>query len=284
MKPAFEQVSPSGASSFRFLQLQLPTLKGPFHYHPELELIHIITSRGIRYVGGHFASYEAGDLVLIGSNVPHTWLSEPSGFMEDARALVIQFPVQLGGEAFWNLPEMKQMGGFLTGLRSAVTIHGDDRALIIEMMQKLSPDYRSNRLLLLFEILQLISVSANCVVLDSNFLNFSPSPAERERFQKVFDFLICNFQRSISLLEVANVAHLSPTAFCRYFRKVTHRSLTEVIADMRIKRARELLQTTNRPVTDVCFESGFGNLSHFNKVFKAATGFTPLAFRLGSAR
>jgi len=109
--------------------------------------------------------------------------------------------------------------------------------------------------------------------------NITPSSAETERFQKVFSYLIENYQNEVSLKIVAGIANLTPTAFCRYFRNVTRKTLVEIVTEFRINQACQLLRTSEKSVNEICFECGFGNISYFNKTFKAVTEFTPLQYR-----
>ena len=131
----------------------------------------------------------------------------------------------------------------------------------------------------LLEILQIIAVSVETKLIDTNFATSNYSFPESERFHKVFQFLIENYQHEITLESVADIAHLSQTAFCRFFKAASNKTLVEVVTDFRINQACSLLINTDKPVLEVCFESGFGNISYFNKKFKAITGNTPMEYR-----
>jgi YesN/AraC family two-component response regulator len=116
-------------------------------------------------------------------------------------------------------------------------------------------------------------------LIDPNFAMTTLSPIDTERFQKVYAYIIANYTQDIDLQVIASIAHFTPTAFCRYFKKMTRKTLVDVITEFRIKHACQLLRSTEKSVYDICFESGFGNISYFNKSFKKAIGQSPLNYR-----
>jgi transcriptional regulator GlxA family with amidase domain len=135
------------------------------------------------------------------------------------------------------------------------------------------------RLLLLLEILHLIANSIEIQQIDSESGLFISSSAETVRFQKVFAYLIENYQQEIKLQTVAEIANLTPTAFCRYFKNATRKTLVEIITEFRINQACQLLRNSEKSVNEICFECGFGNISYFNKTFKVITDYSPLKYR-----
>ena len=135
------------------------------------------------------------------------------------------------------------------------------------------------RLLQFLEILELIANSEETELIDHQFAGLASSPAETERFQKVFSYLIGNYQQEVSLKTVAKIANLTPTAFCRYFKNVTRKTLVEIVTEFRINQACQNLRNTEKSVNEICFECGFGNISYFNKTFKAITAYTPSQYR-----
>jgi transcriptional regulator GlxA family with amidase domain len=128
-------------------------------------------------------------------------------------------------------------------------------------------------------ILQMIAVSDEVEQIDPQFLHFVPSAAETERFQQVYAYLIAHYQQDISLEQMAAVANLTPSSFCRYFKKITRKTLVNVRMEFRVKHASQLLISTDKSVAEICFESGFGNVSYFNQEFKKTMGCNPLAYK-----
>jgi len=279
MKARFEQISSKSESSFTLLQLCQPQFALSYHFHPQFELTWIQKSSGKRYVGGNVANYTEGDLVLVGSNTPHCWLSENDKTDDSARSLVVQFKSDFVGESFWEMPETVEIKALFQKATAGILILGQTRQQVIKKLENCLTDQSFHKLVGLIEILYIIAVSDETELIDKNFATTNYTFPESERFQKVFQYLIENYQHEITLESVAEIAHLSATAFCRFFKAATHKTLVEVITDFRIHQACSLLNNTDKPVLEVCFESGFGNISYFNKKFKAVTGNTPMEYR-----
>jgi AraC-like DNA-binding protein len=279
MKAKFEQISPKPESSFTLLQLSQPQFALPYHFHSQFELTWIQKSFGKRYVGGNVANYAEGDLVLVGSNTPHCWLSENDTSDDSAQAIVVQFTIDFAGESFMKIPEMVEIKNLLQKATAGIQIIGKTRQQVIEKLSGCVTDKGFYKLVGLMETLYIIALSKETQPIDTQFTATNNSFSESERFQKVFQYLIENYRNEITLESVAEIAHLTPTAFCRFFKAATHKTLMEVITDFRINQACSLLSNTDKPILDVCFESGFGNISYFNKKFKAITGNTPKEYR-----
>lgn len=279
MKAKFEQVISPVEGSFSFFELCRPNFELLYHYHPELELTYIEQSHGNRYVGGVVSRYESGDLVLVGSNVPHSWVSDGGPKENSARATVIQFDRNFAGESFWNLPEMYAVRQLIQRSKAGIQVKARFMKKIMAKMDKCRSSSGAERLTGLIELLDLIASSRDNRLIDPNFLETNLTGRENERFSKIFNYIIENYQQEIALQKVAEIAHLTPTAFCRYFKSITKKTLGQVVTEFRIRHACNLLRSTDQMVIEICFECGFGNVSFFNKTFKAVTGYSPLQYR-----
>jgi AraC-like DNA-binding protein len=279
MKAYLEQITTKSDCSIAVLNLNLSRFNGPYHFHPELELTWIRKSSGTRYLGGNVSEYEPGDLVLAGADVPHCWRSNDLPEAGSAQAIVIQFSAAFAGNAFLELPEMAKVKRLFEKAKAGILIKGGNKEKIISKMKQCVFKSGLDRLLTFIEILNLISGSSENELIDQQYTTVATSPFETDRFQKVFSYLIDNYHQEINLKTVAGLANLTPTAFCRYFKNVTRKTLIEILTEFRINQACELLRTTEKSVNEICFECGFGNISYFNKAFKAATAYTPLQYR-----
>jgi AraC-like DNA-binding protein len=236
-------------------------------------------SYGKRYTGRIVADYSPGDLVLVGSNLPHCWISESEPEEDGAQAVVFQFQQNFAGKTFLELPELRPVKKLILPTNSGVVITGSTRQQITEMIDACIKNNGFERLIIFVEILNLIAVTSEKEIIDPQFSEFLPSASEKIRFQKVFAFLIENYHHEISLKTIADIANLTPTAFCRFFKTITHKTFVEAITEFRVNEARRLLSTSDKSALEICFESGFGNISYFNKTFKTVTGNTPLQYR-----
>jgi AraC-like DNA-binding protein len=279
MKPSFEQITTGIENSFSVVELNLNRFDGPYHFHPEIELTWIRNSSGKRFVGINISDYEPGDLVLLGANIPHCWQSMNESSTDNAQAVVIQFRSNFAGDAFLMLPELKKIQELILKSEAGIIIQGETKPKIISKINQCLTADKLHRILILIEILDLISNSEETKLIDQPLTWHNKLSADKERFQNVFSYLIQNYQHDISLKTVAGIANMSPNAFCRYFKNVTRKTLLESVKELRINQACQLLRNTAKPINEICFESGFGNISYFNKTFKEVTGYTPLHYR-----
>ena len=279
MKPVYEQVTPRIESSITVLQLNQDRFDTAYHFHPEIELAYIKSSFGKRYLGGKVSDYEPGDLVMVGPNILHCWQSNSEPLSNQAQAIVIQFRADFAGEAFLQLPESAKIRHLFEMARAGLQISGNLKSVISARMELIVVSDGFARLLLLMEILHLIANSEEIQPIDNESDQIIVSSFEAARFQKVFTYLIENYQQEVNLKTVARIANLSPNAFCRYFKNVTRKTLVEIVTEFRINQACQLLRNSEKSVNEICFGCGFGNISYFNKTFKTITGYTPLKYR-----
>lgn len=279
MKPAFEQLTKGIGSSISVTGLSLTAFDGPYHFHPEMELTWIRQGTGKRYVGSRVSEFEKDDLVLLGANIPHCWKTAGERSEGSARALVIQFRQDFAGDAFLNLPELGKIRKLFEKAKAGLSIKGRSRKQVISLLKELSVAESLQKLLKLLGILDLIAGSDEMEVIDPLFAGLSTVSNEAERFHKVFSYLIDHYQQEISLPTIAGIANLTPTSFCRYFKLVTRKTLVEAVNELRINLACQLLRISVKPVNEICFECGFGNISYFNQTFKRITGCNPLQYR-----
>ncbi len=280
MKPTFEQITSNSNSSFLWRRFVQARFDAPFHYHPELELTLIIKGRGKRMVGRQVSSFEAGDLVLLGSNLPHTWLSgDPVNEKQMVEQVVIQFKKEFVGDGFWEIPEMNKVKNLLEKAKYGIQISGKTRDALSKKINQKAAISPSQKLIQLIDILMIIAESKECELIDFHFMEHAPTPLETERFRNVYAFLSENYTSEVSLETIAAIANLSPTSFCRFFKKIARQTFVEALTNFRVNHAANLLSSTEKPVADICFESGFSNISYFNKAFKKTLGQNPVAYR-----
>ena len=279
MKAILEQLPSQNSQSFLLRNFDLTKFEVDFHFHPEYELTLILSGEGYRYVGGQVQAFEAGDLVFLGANLPHSWRSLPENEGEKHQAIVIQFREDFLGKDFFELPEMLKIKELLENAKAGLLIKGGSREKISLLIQALISKNQINRLLGLLEILHEISASEEVRKIDFSFSQHPYNKAEMQRFQQVFSFLIENYKREISLEEISQVANLAPTSFCRYFKNITQKTFIAVLNEFRLQFACHLLQKTEKSVQEIAFECGFKDIFYFHKIFKKHKNVSPLAFR-----
>jgi len=286
MKASLERLSEDMQSPFMLKEVVQSRFDAPYHFHPEFELTLIIAGEGKRFVGNQITDFRSGDLVLLGSNLPHCWQNHRTDWLgqeEDpkaAQALVLHFNRDLLGEGFLDSASCQTVRHLLEKAKGGLSIQGptqDRVARDLLMLKELAP---FPRLIAFLQILHSLTLAGSDVqVIDSSEGNYTLSPVDLERINRVYAYVIANYTREVHLDEVAHLANMTETAFCRYFKKVTRKTFVEMVTEFRIKHACQMLRTSAKTMVEICFESGFGNLSHFNKQFKLNMNMPPLQYR-----
>lgn len=286
MKPLLlHKNTKSSLQSFAARHAVVPHLYNIWHYHREIELLYVIKSHGTRFVGDSIQPFYDGDMVLVGSNVPHFWQNEEQYFenKEDlfGEVILLQFVDDIIQETI-ALPEMMHIGQLLNNAMHGIQFTGKTRDKAAEILWSLVKENGKNKIL---ELLELLNLMANSE--DQRLLSDMPyKPVTKQsstRIQKVCEYLVQNYRQPISLSEVAEIANLTEKAFCRFFKKSTQKTLIQFITELRISHACKLLHTKEYTIGEICFESGFNNLSNFNRNFLRTVGQTPKEYQKAMA-
>jgi AraC-like DNA-binding protein len=279
MKPPYQQLDNATEGSFLFRQFNLPYFDAFYHFHPEFELTLILKGEGKRFVGNQMADFKEGDLVLLGSNVPHCWKSEGIRNENSARSIVIQFKEDFLGEGFFKNPDTQTIKNLLDKAKSGILISGKTRDRVAREMIFLLTVPPFQKLLGLLDLLNTIATSKDFEIIDNQPDKYDLPAIDLDRINKIYAYVIEHYTQDINLEAAARLTNMTETAFCRYFKKVTKKTFLDLVTEFRIKHVCNLLNSTDKQVAEVCFESGFGNISHFNKQFKVLTGYSPLNYR-----
>ncbi|GAA4094995.1 AraC family transcriptional regulator [Mucilaginibacter panaciglaebae] len=251
----------------------------PFHFHSEFEIILILEGSGQRMVGDSITEFNGPDLCMFGADLPHTFYTRGLSKNEAIRQIVIQFHENFLGPGFFDRKHFKQIKDLLQRSSQGIVFDENTTALIAQKMNALVAKSPTETVITLLDILHTLSVAASYSLLSSSGFLHSLNVDESTRMSKVYDYILDNFKRDISLDEVASIAYLSPSAFCRYFKKFTRKTLSEFLIDLRIGYACKLLQNTNLGMSQVSMDAGFNNVSYFNRKFKAVKGQTPMEYQ-----
>ncbi|WP_435357172.1 helix-turn-helix domain-containing protein [Emticicia sp. SJ17W-69] len=278
MRAFFEKIPAIEETSFLARRILLSYFDAPLHYHPEYELTLILQGNGKRFVGDSIENFEPGDLVLLGSNLPHFWRSEKT-FYENkepiAEAIVIQFSIDFVKNIFEKLPECKSIIKMLHLSKSGIRFP----VMFQTYLEKVVEAHGIKRLILLIDLLGNLSQTSHYQLLASEHFNIKPDDVENERMRKILEFTLDNFQNEISIQAIAEIAHLTVPSFCRYFKSRTRKTYVDYLNEIRVSHARKLLIDSELGISQVGLECGFQNLSHFHRIFKNQVGLTPLVYR-----
>ena len=253
----------------------------PVHRHNEIELNLVCNCAGCqRIVGDSVETLDYYDLAVVGGGLEHGWLQngvEPKNRM---REITIQWhastinPTLLEKNQFASMKEMfgKLNHGIVFGQE---TIKG----LLPKFEELVNPQAGFIRYLRLLEILFMLSVSNDCRTLSTTAKAQLEDSEPSRRIKKVKDYISANFSEPLKLEDLAAYAGMTPTSFSRFFKGHTHQTLQDYIIDIRLGHAIRSLVDTNKTSAEICYESGFNNLSNFNMLFKKKKGCSPLEFR-----
>ncbi|SFH74486.1 AraC-type DNA-binding protein [Collimonas sp. OK307] len=280
MRPQYEHLTLSPGHSWQLLWRELPELPFLWHYHPEFELTLTLNARGQRYVGDHLADFSDGDLILLGPNLPHTWsASERIEPERQMLAVVVWFSRDWLIQLQTSLPELAgllQLGKRADrGLQFSVDTAIRVRPLMLRM-EKLAP---AQRLPLLLELLLLLAQDDLAQPLASVASASIAVDTQRQRMGRALDYMHAHFQTALPVELLAERAALSVGAFHRFFKRHTQLTVTAYLAQLRIGSACQQLIQTDKAIGVIAQESGYRNLAHFNRQFRAAKGISPRDFK-----
>lgn len=255
----------------------------PWHFHPENEIVLVLRSTGRRMVGDHIGHFDEGDLVFMGSGIPHVWINDQqfitgeAGY--EADALVIHFRDSFLGENFLSIPEMENFKNVLRLSSRGMTYYGETKAKINKIMKGMLTMGGLKRLSALFDIFDLLANSTEYKILASPGYTQKFELKASDRFGKVTEYIIQNFDKEISLPEVASIANMSVTTFCNFFKVHFRVTFVEYLNTVRIGYACKLLADGEHNIVEIAYESGFKNLGNFNRQFKRFKNMAPREYR-----
>ena len=279
LKPSFEIVEPSFGSSFSYAKFNENTNNKAhvWHYHPEIEMVFVNGGSGKRQIGSHISYYTEGDLILIGSNLPHCgFTSETTG---NKNEVVIQMLPEFLGTDFLTLKETKGIANLFEKAKYGIAFGKDTMKLVGPILQKMGNLWSFEKLLALLTVLKELEQASDYTLLNAQHFSLEMQVQDNDRINMVFNYVKDHFLEEISLEDIAERASMTVPSFCRYFKKMTKKTFTKFVNEYRIVHASKLLAEKPISIANVSYESGFHNFSHFNKLFKEFTGKSALQYR-----
>lgn len=277
--PTLEVINHSFGSSFSYSKYEEKAnfKSNQWHYHPEIELVYVNGGSGKRQIGSHVSYYTDGDLVLIGSNLPHCGLTNLD--TGNKNETVIQIKHDFLGNDFFDKPEMKNCHNLFKQAKAGIVFKGETKEKVGKRIDSMEKQLPFERLITLLTVLNELEFSNEFEVLNADGFSLQMQVQDNDRINVVFNFIKENFHETISLEEVAGMVSMTEPSFCRYFKKITNKTFTSFVNEYRLAHASKLLAEKNISVNEVCYQSGFNNFSHFSKLFKAYSGISALQYR-----
>jgi len=283
MKPQLLKVSKAPSHSFSVRQDLVPYINNKWHYHPEVELIHFNKGRGTQFVGDSIKRFQSGDVVLIGSQLPHFWRFDDVYFSGNSTAQadvrVAHFTEDFWGDNFLELPENAMLKALLEKAKRGIKINGLSKKSVAGLLEQMLRAEGNERIIILIQALNEIANCPQVSTLSSIGFRHDFEETEKDRINEIYNYTVTNFKRKIHLEEIAAVANVSPNSFCRYFKSRTGKTFSQFVLEIKVGYACKMLIENKLSLKHLCYESGFNNFASFHKYFKLITGKSPAAYQ-----
>jgi len=280
MKLLYKKIALPEGKAYCVEEITAPCYEDSMHYHPEFEIIYVFKGSGTKIIGENIASFSPGDLAIIGPDIPHAWRNDNNYNKADTNIIEIHFTPDFLGNDFFTKPEMKPILQLFNKAAQGLNIYGMANPVIAQKMkQMLATNDEFVRILIILEILECAANTNDVTKLCRTTYTSKEVLMDSQRINKITNYINKKFQEDITLDEVAEIACLSISAFCKYFKKHTNKTFSAFLNETRIGYACKLLIENNYPISQVCFESGFKSITNFNRQFKSQTDIAPYEYR-----
>lgn len=266
-------------STFNIYEADVTPESAKVHAHNNYEMNYVKSGWGKRFVGDYFSSYQAGDLVLLGPNLPHCWEGNMDEGADFPKNIAIRFSENFINDSLILFPELKIAFKLFKDAAAGIHFKGplvEQVGRELELLLTSSGIQSISRLLTIIDLLTKIEdrqYLSSMSYLEQN------SHTDFKRVNTVYEYVFLNFHKPISLEDVSNIVFMTPKAFCRYFKQKTGETLFDIIKKVRISYACKLLKSSNKTIPDIAFLSGYSTVVHFYKQFKEQKGFAPTEYR-----
>lgn len=282
MKPElFHEISPLKQNDCFWIAVRTKScFDFPLHYHEEYELNFISHAKGAqRVIGDHIGEIEDIELVLVGSNLQHAWFTNNMNSKE-VNEITIQFHKKLFSDKFLGRNQLSFIRNMLEKSKQGILFSRETTKDIMPRIQKLNQQQGFDSVLELMSVLNILSHSKDMKLLsDSTFSREREFNYNSRRIEKTLAYLDQNFEKEITLSEVARLNNMADTAFSRFFKTHTGKTFVDILIEKRLGHVSRLLIESALPIADIAYQCGFNNMSNFNRIFKKKKGFTPNGFR-----
>lgn len=279
-RPGFELIQAQEQQSFRWFTHDFPHPLAQWHYHPEFEIHLIQSGTGKALVGDYIGSFHSGTLMMIGPNLPHNWVSDlPAGETITERDILVQFSGKLIQQSEAVFPELRSLNRLLEASRLGVEFVGETAETAAAMLKDIGNCRGAERVVRFFQLLDYLSRSEEQRLLASSDYIPALELQDLDKINRAIQYIFDHYDREVRLTDVADRIGMSDSAFSRFFKKCTGHNFVPYLNQLRINQACMILMHEHKPISTVCFEVGFNNLSNFNRTFIRQKGVTPTEFR-----
>lgn len=281
MKVSYRHISTPEDASFTIKEYCQPRFTNTFHFHHGYEVILIVKSAGHVYVGNKVMNYNEGEIFMFGPGLVHCWSSDNLSSSADkvAQATVVQFTADFMGKDFFETVELRKVKELLEESVYGIKFENISPSLSPLFFQ-FQPNQQMKNLILLLQILEeLCQRRKDGTLLTDDVRKIHYKESDSKKLASIFNYVFENYHHEVDIRTAASLACMSEAAFCRYFKRNTHKTFSQFVNEIRISHATRLLMGKENNITDICYACGFDNVSYFNRQFKINQGITPREYR-----
>lgn len=283
MSASFEKIKQQENTSFSIGIFQDNFEECTWHYHNNYEISFITEGSGKRIVADSIEEFQPGDLVFIGKNIPHVWIADKSTMAPTQRKLemvYLQFTDDVLNSGILLLPEFKNIANALVLSERGIRIKDKTLDEVSNLMLQLPYLNKFNRMIVFLELMNIIGGSKSYTLLASNDYIKKRFSTKNKRIETIHQYLMKNYRQEVDLSAIADMVNMAEGSVCRFFKSQMGMTIFEYLNKLKVDFAKQLLMDKNLSIAEVAEDSGFNNLSHFNKQFKKVTNLQPTEYRL----
>lgn len=262
----------------------VPCIDSSWHYHSQYELLYVTKSSGIRFVGESVASFHPGDLVLVGAYVPHLWRNDISFYKnrnhteEKVETTVIKFKKEFMSSETFDRPEFIEVKELLEESTYGISFGSQVAEELHNSLMEIVKMPKAKQAIKLMDILLKLATTQDKQILSETDMR-QITTKKADKLDVVLKYISDNYTSNISLKDVADLACMTPNSFCRFFKKMTNKSFTQFLNEVRVRKALRYLVHREKSISEICYLVGYNSINNFNKQFKLAMGSTPNEYR-----
>lgn len=262
----------------------LPHYYNHLHRHREVQIEWVVEGSGMLLAGNYMQRFETGDVYIIGANQSHIFKSDETYFNPEEKkqihSISVFFDPNHLSANILSLPEMAGIRKFVDGLHNGFQIPESSAEMIKKTISGIKKNSESLRVASFITLLHQFSIISNMQPLATNNSEQIISDVEGIRMDQIFQYLVTNYKKHISLAEISGIASLTPQAFCRYFKKHTDKTFVSFLNEVRVNEACKMIVSGKfDSFSDVSYQTGFDNVTNFNRVFKKSIGKSPREYQ-----
>lgn len=272
MKTALHKSAIPPSQIFVIRHLEEKHFDPVWHAHSEYQLFVVLDGTGTRFIGDSIKSFRPGELILTGPHLPHVWRSDEAYFDRhssfSASGIVIYLNENFLGDHFLEKEEMMLLKKLFMKSMRGLEFYGSKKLQVIDMMKELIHLQGIPSVIHLLHILEILAGTKEYHYISSKAYDDAFDQHETDRLNKVYEYAFQNFRKKVLLEDLAELLHMTPTSFSRYFTMKNNKPFSRFISEIRIKHACKMLTESDESIAQICYDCGFNTLSNFNKQFK----------------